>query len=62
MRNNLLLAFTAVAILAGGSLAKFDAMRAAAVHTSGIVCGGNGCAPAQTSAPQRRKFILMGRG
>jgi hypothetical protein len=27
-----------------------------------IVCGGNGCAPAQTAITKRRRFIPLGHG
>ncbi len=32
------------------------------VRIAGIVCGNNGCAPAQTSAPRRRRFMPLGHG
>jgi hypothetical protein len=35
---------------------------AALVREAGIVCGGNGCAPAQTGAVRRRKFQPLGHG
>ena len=34
----------------------------ALVQEAAIVCGGNGCAPAQTKAIQKRKFHPLGHG
>jgi hypothetical protein len=38
------------------------AARAAPVQEAAVVCGGNGCAPVQTSAKHKRKFIPLGHG
>jgi hypothetical protein len=38
------------------------AVTSARLHVAGIVCGGNGCAPAQTGAVKHRKFQPLGHG
>jgi len=35
---------------------------AAPIREAAIVCGGNGCAPAQTTAVRKRKLIPLGHG
>ena len=72
MRNTLLTAFVAAAILAGVlnanraaamTLAAPSALDAAAANASLIqrvttVCGGTGCIPVQTSRPRKRVYPL----
>jgi hypothetical protein len=74
MHRTLLSALAAVTIMSSGAAATgakdvaASANPALAIrHTSlvrvaGVVCGNNGCAPAQTSAPRRRRFVPLGHG
>jgi hypothetical protein len=74
MRKTLVTALAAVAILSAGiSIARTavvaakspaDAANASAlIRVATVVCGGNGCAPVQTKAYQKRKqFQAMGHG
>ena len=73
MRKTLLMALAATAILSVGLFAGRAAATtsaAPAAHPSEAepireainVCGGNGCAPVQTKAQQRRKFQTLGHG
>ncbi len=74
MLNILLPALAAAAILSSGALATgarlvtremSSSIRSVAelpVRSAGVVCGNGGCAPAQTSAPRRRRFVPLGRG
>ncbi len=79
MRNFLLPALAAVAILAmmpntvlaaGTGMITREMLAPSLVRgtadlplrIAGVVCGNNGCAPAQTSAPRRRRFVPLGHG
>jgi hypothetical protein len=74
MHRTLLSALAAMIIMSNGAAASgatnvaAPAIPAPAIlHTpldrvAGVVCGNNGCAPAQTSAPRRRRFVPLGHG
>jgi hypothetical protein len=74
MRDTLLAALAATIILVTGIVTEGSAASApdqpfpihsaraesGLVQMAAIVCGGNGCAPVQTKAPDRRKFHPLG--
>jgi hypothetical protein len=75
MRKTLVTALTAAAIFSAGiSIARTAAFlaspsagiaeaSASEIRVATVVCGGNGCAPVQTKAYQKRKqFQAMGHG
>ncbi len=76
MRRTFLTALAAATLLSGATIAdRAAAMTAPLASAAGIasphagfvreaavVCGGNGCAPVQTSAKHKRKFIPLGHG
>ena len=52
----------AAALAPSPAIAPAKAAAATPVREAAIVCGGNGCGPVQTKAPQKRKFQPLGHG
>jgi len=76
MRKRFLATLAAATILLSGMLASrvaatpsvvevargMAAAPTAPIREAAIVCGGNGCAPAQTTAVRKRKLMPLGHG
>ena len=52
----------AAALAPSAAVAPGAAAAPAPIREAAIVCGGNGCAPVQTKAQQKRKFQPLGHG